>query len=324
LTGSKKNLQCLTTDEKRALIEGTNKHISISRQCELLGLSRGAYYYQPRPVSEKNLLLMRLIDEEYTRHPFYGSRRLRGWLKDQDLSASRDKVRRIMKLMGLEAIYPKKRLSLKNKEHKTYPYLLRDLKIDHPDHVWASDITYIRLRRGFAYLVAVMDWFSRFVLAWELSLSLDSGFCINTLKKALSRSRPEIFNSDQGSQYTSCDLVQVLDDEDIRISMDGQGRAFDNIMVERLWRTVKYEDVYLKDYRDYQNACYNLEAYFHFYNQERKHSSLGNKTPIQIYGKNNKIEGHGRGRSAGGFNYATGYAFRSVEAEVMDGKSTLN
>ncbi len=306
------------------MIEGTNRHISISRQCELLGLSRGAYYYQPRSVSDKNLLLMHLIDEEYTRHPFYGSRRLKGWLKDQDQSASRDKVRRLMKLMGLEAIYPKKRLSLKNKDHKTYPYLLRGLKIDHPDHVWASDITYIRLRRGFAYIVAVMDWFSRFVLAWELSLSLDSGFCVNTLKKALSQSRPEIFNSDQGSQYTSRDFIEVLDGEDIRISMDGQGRAFDNIMVERLWRTVKYEDVYLKDYRDYQNACYNLEAYFHFYNQERKHSSLGHYTPIQIYGKNNKNEGQGGWRSAGGFNCATGYAFRSVEAEVMDGKSTLN
>lgn len=314
----------MTTEGKRALIERTNKHISISRQCGLLGLSRGAYYYQPRPASDKDLLLMRLIDEEYTRHPFYGSRRLSDWLKDQNQPASRDKVRRIMKLMGLEAIYPRKRLSLKNKEHKTYPYLLRNLEIDHPDHVWASDITYIRLRRGFAYLVAVMDWFSRFVLAWELSLSLDSSFCVNALKKALSRSRPEIFNSDQGGQYTSCDFVEVLEGEDIRISMDGRGRAFDNIMVERLWRTVKYEDVYLKDYRDYQNACYNLEAYFDFYNQERRHSSLGKKTPMQVYGKNNENEDQGGWRIADGFNSASGYAFRSVEAELMDGKSTLN
>ncbi len=306
------------------MIEKTNKHISISRQCELLGLSRGAYYYQPRPESEKDLLLMRLIDEEYTRHPFYGSRRLSGWLKDQGQPASRDKVRRLMKLMGLEAIYPKKRLSLKNSEHKTYPYLLRSLKIDHPDHVWASDITYIRLRRGFAYLVAVMDWFSRFVLAWELSLSLDTIFCVNALKKALSRSRPEIFNSDQGSQYTSCDFVRVLDGEDIKISMDGQGRAFDNIMVERLWRTVKYEEVYLKEYSDYQNACYNLEAYFDFYNQERRHSSLGKKTPMQVYEKNNENEDQGGWRTADGFNFASGYAFRSVEADVMEEKSTLN
>ena len=324
MTGSKKNLQCLTTDEKRALIESTSKHISLSRQCELLGLSRGAYYYQSRPVSDQNLVLMRLIDEEYTRHPFYGSRRLSDWLRDQNQAVSREKVRRLMKLMGLEAIYPKKRLSLKNKEHRTYPYLLRGLRIDHPDHVWASDITYIRLRRGFAYLVAVMDWFSRFVLAWELSLSLDPSFCVNTLKKALSKSKPEIFNSDQGSQYTSRDFVGVLEGEDIRISMDGQGRAFDNIMVERLWRTVKYEDVYLKDYADYQDACYNLEAYFDFYNQERRHSSLGKKTPMQVYGGNAENKIQGGWRVADGFNSASGYAFRSVEAEEMDGKSTLN
>ena len=267
---------------------------------------------------------MRLIDEEYTRHPFYGSRRLSDWLKDQEHPASRDKVRRIMKLMGLEAIYPKKRLSLRNKEHKTYPYLLRNLEIDHPDHVWASDITYIRLRRGFAYLVAVMDWFSRFVLAWELSLSLDSSLCVRALKKALSRSRPEIFNSDQGIQYTSCAFVDVLKHEDIRISMDGQGRAFDNIMVERLWRTVKYEEVYLKDYEDYQNARYNLEAYFDFYNQERRHSSLGKKTPMQVYEQSNEITEQGGRRSVDGFNSASGCAFRSVEAKVMEGKSTLN
>jgi len=306
------------------LIDKANKHISIFRQCELLGLSRGAYYYQPRPVSEKDLHLMRLIDEEYTRHPFYGSRRLSDWLKDQNQAVSREKVRRIMRLMGLEAIYPKKGLSLKNKEHRTYPYLLRGLRIDHPDHVWASDITYIRLRRGFAYLVAVMDWFSRLVLAWELSLSLDSSFCVNALKRALARSRPEIFNSDQGSQYTSSDFVEVLEGEGIRISMDGQGRAFDNIMVERLWRTVKYEDVYLKDYTDYQDACYNLEAYFDFYNQERRHSSLAKKTPLQAYGKNNENATQGGWRIAGGFNSASGYAFRSVEAESMEGISTLN
>ena len=257
-------------------------------------------------------------------HPFYGSRRLSHWLKDQNHPAGRDKVRRLMKLMGIEAICPKKRLSLKNKEHKTYPYLLRHLKIDHPDHVWASDITYIRLRRGFAYLAAVMDWFSRFVLAWELSLTLDSLFCINVLKKALSRSKPEIFNTDQGSQYTSHDFIEVLEDEDIQISMDGQGRAFDNIMIERLWRTVKYEDVYLKDYRDYQNACYNLEAYFDFYNQERRHSSLGRKTPSEIYGKNFDNEDRGSRRIAKGFNSASGYALSYIEANLMEGKSTLN
>jgi putative transposase len=312
------------TEEKRALIEKTNKQVSISRQCELLGLSRSVYYYQPEPVSEEELYLMRLIDEEYTRHPFYGSRRLSGWLKDQSHPAGRDKVRRSMKLIGIEAIYPKKQLSLKNKEHKTYPYLLKHLKIDHPDHVWASDITYIRLRRGFAYLVAVMDWFSRFVLAWELSLTLDSIFCVSVLKKALLRSKPEIFNTDQGSQYTSYDFIKELEDENIKVSMDGQGRAFDNIMIERLWRTVKYEDVYLKDYRNYQNACYNLEAYFDFYNRERRHSSLGRKTPSEVYGKDFDNGDRESRRAVEGFNSASGYALSCGEANLMEGKSTLN
>lgn len=268
---------------KRKIINSDPCQISIARQCELLGLSRAAYYYQSRPVNEYDLQVMRLIDEEYTRHPFYGSRRLSHWLKKQNHPVGRDKVRGLMKRMRLEAIYPRKRLSQKNKEHQIHPYLLRHLEIEHPDQVWCSDITYIRLKRSFAYLVVVMDWYSRYVLSWELSLSLESDFCVNALQKALVISKPEIFNSDQGSQYTSTDMTDVLKTADIKISMDGKGRVFDNIMIERLWRTVKYEEVYLHDYENPDVAHEGLEKYFEFYNQERRHSTLGQKTPSEVY-----------------------------------------
>jgi len=268
---------------KRKIINSDPCQISIARQCELLGLSRAAYYYQPRPVTEYDLQVMRLIDEEFTRHPFYGSRRLSHWLKGQNHQVGRDKVRDLMKRMRLEAIYPRKRLSQKNKDHQTYPYLLRHLKIDHPDQVWCSDITYIRLKRSFAYLVVVMDWYSRYVLSWELSLSLEPEFCVKALQKALEISKPEIFNSDQGSQYTSTDMTDVLKTAGIPISMDGKGRVFDNIIIERLWRTVKYEEVYLHDYENPDGAREGLENYFEFYNQERRHSRLGRKTPSEVY-----------------------------------------
>jgi putative transposase len=265
------------------MVEPANPQISVTRQCELLGISRSSYYYRPRPLSERDLTQMRLIDEEYTRHPFLGARRLSDWLGDQNEPAGRERVGRLMRILGLEAIYPKKRLSLGNKEHKKYPYLLRGLRIDRPDQVWCSDITYIRLRGGFVYLTAVMDWHSRFVLSWDLSITMDSEFCVSTLDSALEGSRPEIFNTDQGSQYTSDDFTGRLKRDGIRISMDGRGRCFDNIMIERLWRSVKYEEVYLKDYASVLECREALRAYFAYYNHERRHQSLSRRTPWDVY-----------------------------------------
>jgi len=265
------------------MINPADKRLSVNRQCELLGLTRSSYYYQPRGEGEYNLKLMRLLDEQYTRTPFYGSRRMREWLRRQGYPVSRERVRRLMRLLGIEAIYPKRRLSLVNKEHRTYPYLLNGLKIDRPDQVWATDITYIRLRRGFAYLVAVIDWHSRYVLSWELSLALEVDFCLIALSNALEQARPEIFNSDQGSQFTSEAFTEILQNAEVDISMDGRGRVFDNIMVERLWRSVKYEEVYLKDYGTPLEARENLGEYFVFYNEERPHQSLGYATPRAVY-----------------------------------------
>jgi putative transposase len=264
-------------------VEPSCGDVSIKRQCELLSLSRAAYYYDPHPVSEEDLLLMRLIDEEYTRHPFYGSRSLRNYLKKKGHRVCRDRVRRLMRIMGIEAVYPRKRLSVRNKEHKVYPYLLRNLDIVRPDQVWCVDITFIRLRRSFAYLVAVMDWFSRYVLSWELSLSLEAGFCVTALEAALEVSIPEIMNSDQGSQFTSEEFTKPLLDCGVVISMTGRGRVFDNIMIERLWRTVKYQEVYLKDYSHVFAARESLDTYFSFYNDEKEHSSLGGQTPSEVY-----------------------------------------
>ncbi len=226
---------------------------------------------------------MRLLDEQYTRTPFYGVRRMTDWLQKQSYAVNGKRVRRLMRWMGLEAIYPKPRLSLPVPGHKIYPYRLRGLKIDRPDHVWASDITYIRLRQGFIYLAAIMDWFSRYVLAWEVSVSLESAFCVAALDWALTTARPEIFNTDQGAQFTSEVFTNRLEGQDIQISMDGRGRAMDNIFVERLWRSVKYEEVYLKDYEHVSDAVENLRDYFLFYNQERAHQSLGYRTPATIY-----------------------------------------
>ena len=276
-------MSTLSASTLRSLVDLDHESISISRQCELLGLSRSAFYYRPVGVSDEDLERMSILDKVYTQHPYYGSRRLRDELQAQGEVVCRDHVRRLMRLMGIEAIYPKPRLSLNNKAHKVYPYLLRGLCIDHPDHVWCCDITYIQMEKCFAYLVAIMDWYSRYVLSWELSMSLEVDFCVSALDSALSVSRPEIFNSDQGSQFTSEDFTSSLQSHDIRISMDGRGRAFDNIMIERLWRTVKYEDVYLKEYPHFFSASESLGRYFRFYNEERRHSSLGNKTPSEVY-----------------------------------------
>lgn len=258
--------------------------LSISRQCSLLELSRASYYRAPMPESEENLKLMRLIDEEYTRHPFLGSRGMRRYLRQQRHMVSRKRVRRLMRLMGLQSVAPQKKTTIPAPGHKVYPYLLRNLDINSPDQVWCSDISYIRLKQGHVFLTAVMDWASRYVLSWEVSVTMEEDFCVSALERALRRhGRPDIFNTDQGSQYTGAAFTGVLKENDVKISMDGRGRATDNIMVERLWRTVKYEDIYLKEYETVAELLAGLKAYFHYYNHERPHSSLSDKTPAEAY-----------------------------------------
>jgi len=227
---------------------------------------------------------MRLIDEQYTRTPFYGRRRMTYWLGRQGYEVNEKRVARLMAVMGLEAIYPRRRLSAPAPGHRIYPYLLRGVEIERCNQVWSADITYIRLRQSFAYLVAVLDWYSRYVLAWELSPTLDTAFCATTLEAALEKSCPEIFNTDQGAQFTSTAFTGLLLAAAIQISMDGRGRALDNVFVERLWRTVKYEEVYIKDYADLRVGREHLAAYFHFYNWECPHQSLGYRTPAEVYG----------------------------------------
>jgi putative transposase len=253
------------------------------RQCELLGLARSSYYYEPVPESSEDLLLMRLLDEQYTRTPFYGHRKMVVHLAEHGYAVDRKRVRRLMQRMGLETIYPKPRLSRPGEPSVRYPYLLRGVSIDRIDHVWSSDITYIRLARGFVYLVAVIDWFSRYVLAWELSTTLDTSFCLDALDRALRAGQPHIFNTDQGVQFTSQEFTDRLHSAQIRISWDGRGRALDNVFVERLWRSVKYEEVYLKDYQTVSDARSGLAQYFQFYNYERYHQSLDYKTPFAVY-----------------------------------------
>jgi putative transposase len=282
LTGSKKNLDCCI-EERRRWIEADHSNISIAKQCELLSLARSSYYYCATGESEENLLLMRLLDEKYTRTPFFGIRRMVVWLREAGHGVNPKRVRRLMRLMGLEAMYPKPRLSLGGPGHKIYPYLLSGVRIERTNQVWSTDITYIRLRQGFVYLVAVIDWHSRYVLSWEISVTMETSFCVAALDWALRRGKPEIFNSDQGAQFTSQDFTKRLLDEGIQISMDGRGRAFDNIFVERLWRTVKYEDIYLKDYTDVPMLITGLGGYFDFYNRERPHQSLGYRTPASVY-----------------------------------------
>jgi len=265
------------------MIEPLNSLIPVYRQCELIGLPRSSYYYEARKESEYNLLLMSLIDEEYSRTPFYGTRRMTAYLIRQGYEVNRKRIQRLMRLMGIEAIYPKKKLSTASPEDKKYPYLLKDVAITEPDQVWSADITYIRMNKGFLYLVAIIDWYSRYVLSWELSNTLDADFCLRALDKALLISQPEIFNSDQGSQFTSCEFTEKLDKVGIQISRDGRGRVFDNIFIERLWRTVKYEEVYIHSYDTVKEARESLDNYFRFYNGERLHQSLGYRTPQEVY-----------------------------------------
>jgi len=267
------------------MIESKHKTITVSRQCDLIGISRASYYYESQRDDSYNQLIMNLIDEQFTKTPFYGVPRITESLRIKGHTVNPKRVRRLMRKMGLEAIYPKKKLSKPHPAHKKYPYLLSDVVIDHPDQVWGVDITYLRLQHGFIYLVAIIDWYSRYVLAWDISITMDAGFCTRTLEKALMISKPEIFNSDQGSQFTSADFTGILEREGIKISMDGRGRVFDNIFVERLWRTVKYEEVYLHNYLTVSDARRNINKYFLFYNTERIHASLGYKTPYEIYFK---------------------------------------
>jgi len=268
---------------RRQWIDPNHSSISIARQCELTGLSRSSYYYPPVGESELNLKLMRLIDEQYTRTPFYGSPKMTAWLRRQDHAVNHKRVERLMRKMGLQAICPQPKTSQPAPGHRVYPYLLRRVTVDWPDQVWSADITYIRLLHGFVYLVAVIDWFSRYVLAWSVSISLETDFCLSALDWALQGATPAIFNTDQGSQFTSGAFTGRLEDHDIRISMDGRGRFLDNIFVERLWRSVKYEEVYLHDYVTIPHAVDGLGTYFPFYNTERPHEALGYRTPEEVY-----------------------------------------
>lgn len=268
---------------KRALIETEVEGVSVTRQCELLGLARSSLYHKPCGESPENLALMRLIDTQYLRTPMYGVPRMTAQLRRDGWTVNPKRVRRLMRRMNLEAIYPKPRLSAPNPEHRVFPYLLRDLDIDRPNQVWAADITYIPLANGFVYLMAILDWFSRYVVAWELSTSLDAAFCVSALERALRHTRPEIMNSDQGTQFTSRAWTETLEGACVQVSMDGRGRFYDNIFIERLWRSVKYEDVYLRDYESVLDARTSLERYFRFYNELRLHQALGFRPPQEIY-----------------------------------------
>lgn len=256
--------------------------IPVKKQCELLSISNSGYYYKPVEINPYNLDIMKLIDEQYTKTPFYGVERMTAFIIRKGLAINAKRIRRLMHLMGITAIYPKKKLSVPSHEYK-YPYLLNDIAVARPNHVWCADITYIRLLSGFVYLFAVMDWHSRYVLAWRLSNTLDVQFCIEGLKASLSDFRPRIFNTDQGSQFTSKEFTGLLLDNDVKISMDSKGRAFDNIFIERLWRSVKYEEVYINAYETPKQAYIGLSNYFRFYNNERIHQSLGYKTPYEVH-----------------------------------------
>lgn len=265
---------------------GRTESMSLHRQCKLIGVNRSSFYVPKavREVSAEDATLLTMIDAEYTQHPFYGSRKMMMYLRAQGHCINRKRVRRLMRTIGLAGMAPGPNTSLPHPQHKVYPYLLRGVEVTRPDQVWSTDITYIRLARGFVYLVAVIDWYSRRVLAWRLSNTMDAGFCVDCLEQALQTyGAPEIFNTDQGSQFTSDAFTDVLKAHGVTISMDGRGRALDNIFVERLWRSVKHEDVYLKSYANIPELLMGLTAYFAFYNTERQHQSLGYRTPDDVY-----------------------------------------
>lgn len=273
----------MSVKDKIVLAGNEHQGVSIRQRCELLGLNRSSYYYEPQPEDEYNRLLMNLIDEEYTKHPFYGSPKLWACLKRMGHDINIKRIKRLMRIMGIHAIYPTMNTSKPAIGHKIFPYLLSGVEIARPNQVWSIDITYMRMAYGFMYLVAIIDWFSRYVLSWKLSNTMDKAFCLEALLEALRSGHPDIFNSDQGSQFTSDDFTGILLARDIQISMDGKGRALDNIFVERLWRSVKYEDIYLKNYEAPRDAHKGLDGYFYFYNNERPHQSLNYQTPSEVH-----------------------------------------
>lgn len=280
---AKKNFTFLTHEEKKLLIDKNHETIPIIRQAKLLSISRSNVYYVPR-VDEDELKKLSILDQLYTKYPFYGSRRLRLAFNDEyQISIGREQTQRLMRILGIEAIYPKHKTTIPVKGHKKYPYLLKNLHIIRPNQVWSTDITYIPLKKSFCYLTVILDWFSRYVLTWELSETMETEFCARALKSALEQAIPEIHNSDQGSQFTSNKYTGILEANEIQISMDGRGRYLDNIFTERLWRTVKYEDIYLKHYDSISQVYEGLNNYFPFYNEKRRHQSLQYKTPKEVY-----------------------------------------
>ena len=265
------------------MVEMEAPGLTVSRQCRLLTIPRSTLYHKPQGESPGNLHIMKKIDELYTSRPFYGSRRVAVTLGAEGVPINRKRIQRLMRIMGLEAIYPKPRLSARGRDHKIYPYLLRNVAVTRRNHVWSTDFTYVPMQEGFMYLVAVIDWATRYVLSWRVSSTMDPDFCIEAAQNALTNGQPEIFNTDQGSQFTCHSFLKVFDKTDVSISMDGRGRALDNVFVERLWRSVKYEDIYLKDYSDGWELTKGMKKYFNFYNHERPHQALGYRTPASLY-----------------------------------------
>ena len=281
----------MSRGERRAMIRRDHRDLSLSQQCRVLSISRSSFYYTPSGESVETLALMRRIDELFLKYPFYGSRQMVRQLHREGIRVGRHRVRRLMRLMGLEAIYQAPRTSARHPAHRIYPYLLRNLEVNRPNQVWCADITYIPVQRGFLYLVAVMDWATRHVLAWRLSNTMDASFCVEALAEALARyGRPEIFNTDQGSQFTSLDFTGALKEAGIRISMDGRGRCMDNIFIERLWRSLKYEAVYLHELTDGFKAERVIGEWIGFYNTERPHSALNGQTPAEAYGAERPVD----------------------------------
>jgi putative transposase len=268
---------------RRSLIEPRHPQVTVQQQCNLLGLPRSTHYYQPATESEANLEVMRWIDEQYLETPYYGSRRMAKALQAEGYDVNRKRVQRLMGLLGIAGLMPKRNLSQRHPGHRVFPYLLRNVEITHPDQVWSTDITYIPLRGGFVYLTAVIDWYSRYVLSWQLSNRLEGSFCLEALDAALAHTQPKIFNTDQGTQFTSEAFTNRLLSRAVAVSMDGRGRALDNVFIERLWRSVKYEDIYLKDYATVDEVNDGLASYFQKYNHERHHQALDYLTPAKVY-----------------------------------------
>jgi putative transposase len=273
----------MSVEEKHALLAPGHSQLSLRRPCALLGVARSGLYYQPVQASAEALQLMRLLDEQYTATPFYGVRRMTAWLRGRGDAVNHKRVQRQLRQLGLVALYAKPRLSQPTEGHVIYPYLLRDVTVTRANQVWSADITYVRLQSGFVYLVAVMEWFSRYVLSWAMSITMDVLFCLEALEQALAQGQPEILNTDQGAQFTSQAFTERLQQGGVQISMDGRGRALDNVSVERLWRSVKYEEVYLRDYQSAWDARQHLARYFVFYTEERLHQALGYRPPAAVY-----------------------------------------